>query len=1197
MKRPDYICSDHWNEWRESQVDADIIALNVRSNVDPYSFLCYGLPKSERRNDGRLRDKWIYLYGNLTENWAVRGIDVLNLQSESEWGSIKPDHPRIDTSKNKPIKYEHPARVSTEIFALRVPQHIWQEIASRCGVPLPSPIEAIHFWQWVIENKDVPLILTEGAKKGGAILTVGYACLALPGIFNGYRQQKDAFGFPTGKTHLIEQLQVFATPGRKIYFAFDNDSKPSTRASVKTAIAKTAWLFTQKGCHCYVIDWEGYPEKGVDELIAAHGASTFHHQFNEAKSLHRWQAIQYRQLTYPISFHHDPTQKYLSNFTAPSNAKLICLKAPKGTGKTEWLVRQVLNAIYSGQKVLVISHRRQLARALCERFGIDYLEDVRTSDTQGVFGYGLCVDSMHAQSLAKFKPEQWENALIIIDECEQVFWHLLNASTEVKRHRVEILKNLKTLVTNALSPETEGKVFLSDADLSDYSIDYVISLAGIKVQPWLALHTCTQESDCYDCYVFGGNNPTDLVKALCNHIEAGGKPMVCLSSQKAKSKWSTLVLEAQLQQLFPDKRILRIDAESVSDPLHPAYGSIASLNEILLNYDIVLASPAIETGVSIDIRGHFTSVWGIGLGVQPENSFRQFLSRLREAVPRFIWLASRGIGKIGNGSTSVKSLLASQHSSVAAHLQLLLTCELPEDINTNFQPISLTTWARFAARINQGMNAYKESVLEGLIEEGHRIIPTDSDQNLLPSSVQPLHQQIKATRDQLYQQYCQDVTQAPNPDDNDYQQLASKRSRTQQERIAYHKGQLVRRYGLEEFSPSLVEFDDDGWYAKIRLHYFLTMGKPYLESRDLAVAQRYIQQGEGALWTPDFAYSQWGAAVRVLEFLGILELLDPTLEVSSVSPTIVELAQKALQISWLIECILGLRISEKDTPIAIVQKLLGKCDLKLEYLGRYGSTLERVRVYGGVLVKDNRFDIFQQWSQRDSLAAQHQAATREFHSGEADTVATTKATASPDPETVSTPLNIYIYKDKGGMDMNTPPGEATPHPTPGAPIPAQPVEVRGNSGRSPSEDLVFCHLFLADLQTGAEAFSSAQEVLERFCEAESRGELVIAALPRDYWEQVCGLLPQVLEVLEATEHELPQNDPSPFRLKGAARLLLEAISYGVQTVRCVLKRLSVEERWIALFQLEEQCGDAFAHLEQVDPLFWEWVGTLEPVVE
>ena len=85
--------------------------------------------------------------------------------------------------------------------------------------------------------------------------------------------------------------------------------------------------------------------------------------------------------------------------------------------------------------------------------------------------------------------------------------------------------------------------------------------------------------------------------------------MVCVSGQKDKCTWGTKTLEARLLELNPDLRFLRIDRESLADPNHPAYGGIDKLNELLKYYDVVLASPVIETGVSINIRGHFDSVW------------------------------------------------------------------------------------------------------------------------------------------------------------------------------------------------------------------------------------------------------------------------------------------------------------------------------------------------------------------------------------------------------------------------------------------------------------------------------------------------------------------------------------------------------------------------------------------------------------
>ena len=129
---------------------------------------------------------------------------------------------------------------------------------------------------------------------------------------------------------------------------------------------------------------------------------------------------------------------------------------------------------------------------------------------------------------------------------------------------------------------------------------------------------------------YGGNDPRELITALKKAIANGQKTLIHTSSQKHQSGTGTINLERYFKKLFPHLKILRIDAETVADPQHPAYGCMGNLNTILPQYDIVLASPVIETRVSIDLKGHFDSVWGIASGVQTVDAACQALERLRD---------------------------------------------------------------------------------------------------------------------------------------------------------------------------------------------------------------------------------------------------------------------------------------------------------------------------------------------------------------------------------------------------------------------------------------------------------------------------------------------------------------------------------------------------------------------------------------
>jgi hypothetical protein len=96
------------------------------------------------------------------------------------------------------------------------------------------------------------------------------------------------------------------------------------------------------------------------------------------------------QLTYPTSCRLN--KRYLGEFSVPPSARLVALKAPKGTGKTEWLTKQVQMALDRGTPALVLTHRVQLGQALCGRFGTPYVSEIKDSEFGKTLGYGLCVE-------------------------------------------------------------------------------------------------------------------------------------------------------------------------------------------------------------------------------------------------------------------------------------------------------------------------------------------------------------------------------------------------------------------------------------------------------------------------------------------------------------------------------------------------------------------------------------------------------------------------------------------------------------------------------------------------------------------------------------------------------------------------------------------------------------------------------------
>lgn len=993
---------DYLREWQQSCVDEQLIRLNVMplTGTSAAEYLLYA-DELPRRNDGRISDTLLKRYEHTERGgWWCSGIDLLTGKNDL-WGCFKPQFPRINSDRDKPIKYEHPPKAATGIFALRVPTHLWQRIADGAQVTtIPQegkPGQAGgEFWQWLVQHPEIPLCITEGAKKAGALLTAGYAAIALPGIHNGYRTPRDGDGRRTGKSCLIPQLQKLAVPGREVYIAFDCDVKPAAVQSVNSAIRRLGYLLVQAGCSVRVVTWNPQLGKGADDLIASQGEPAFHRAYARALPLDSWKAAGLNRLTHAPSLQLDC--RYLPQLAIPETAKLIGIKSAKGTGKTRLLEQIVAASLSQNRAVLVIGHRIKLVEELCQRFGLQYVTELQANATGKVRGYGLCIDSLHSNSQAKFNAADWSNATVIIDEVEQVIWHALNSET-CRSNRVAILKSLKTLMQDIFSGE--GQVFTADADLSDTSLDYLISLAGIPLLPFI-VHNTWKPSEAEACkvYNYAGNSPKELLKDLVAYIQDGGKPFVCLSAQKLTSQWGTQALESYFKKQFPEKSILRLDAESLAEPNHPAYACINQLNSVLGNYDIVFASPAIETGVSIDIKGHFTSVWCIAQGVQSAASVCQALGRIRENLPRYIWAATYGFNQVGNGSTSIPALLTSGHRLTELNIRLLQQSDFAslEDLDTGFQAESLLCWAKMAVRTNASMLEYRQSILALLQEEGHCILDSslvdfylskksnnklqginensshsnsESQQikvletNSSEAIFNQLSETINAVREQNYQAECEAIAAAADLSEENYQSLRKQLVKTVIERRSLRKYELSQRYCIP-VTAKLVILDDRDWHQKIRLHYFLTVGRRYLAERNAIVAQQLINRGNGSLFLPDFNESQLGAAIGTMEVLGIPVLLaNPERKLCSKDADLQRLLEIALNNRSEIKTVLGIGIALNASPIAIIRRFLDKIGCSLTCIGTKRIEKKTVRIYQTLMPNDCREQVFQQWLIRD----------------------------------------------------------------------------------------------------------------------------------------------------------------------------------------------------------------------------------------
>lgn len=835
-------------------------------------------------------------------------------------------------------QYLAPKGIGDKPYLPTIPKAIIYQIAAQYQLEPPAEEESV--WVWLLLHPEIPIIITEGAKKALAAISQGYIALSLFGCNCGVKDLKV-------KPELLPYVE-----GRQVTIAFDRDLKGETRYKVFKATKRLGSALTHDAkSKVQIASWDGTQGKGIDDLIS-HAPHLFHQAIETAKNFDDWRLGQYTDLSVynPITLN----QRYL-NLNLPENARLIALKSPKGTGKTEWIAQQVAAAIAQGIPIIVLSHREQLVKELSSRFGIAYRTELKELGQGKQLGYGLCIDSLHPNANPSFDPESWEGCWVILDEVEQVFWHLLNSRT-CQHNRVPILETLTHLLN------VSERIFIADADLSKISLDYVTRLLDEPVIPWLVVNewrpTTPKRALVY-------NSPESLLSDMMEAIRNGDRLLVHTGAQKVSSRWGTINLESLIKITFPDLNILRIDAESVADPLHPAYGCMSNLNGVVARYDVVIASPTLETGVSIDIK-HFHRVFCFAVGSQTVEAVGQGLERYRHNVPRHIWIKERSNQRIGNGSDNLRSLIKSQDKLFKTNCYYLGQVDALSEIDDDHSSQHLKTWATLAALKNYGFKNYRKAVLELLKADGYHIEEIEETEGQ-----QAMKEEIKAIADANYQAHCEQVSQAPILDDLSYQRVKDKRTKTETERLSEKKTAIAKRYLTEEVTTDMVKADDNGFYGQIQLHYYLTIGNAFLKQRDTKKVDKITANGKSQAFVPDINETCLAAQVLALKAIGIEQFFDQEREFTS--DGLQEWFDSLHQYRQDIKTYLNQTVNaEKDTPIAVAQRLLRTIGLKLTCIGQRTIDGKRQRVYKMMnLNLDDRNAIFDRWLERDQQASLH----------------------------------------------------------------------------------------------------------------------------------------------------------------------------------------------------------------------------------
>jgi hypothetical protein len=825
----------------------------------------------------------------------------------------------------------------------KIPRDVAIAAAAKVGPECESSLIA-HldngglFWEWIQDCPQIPITVTEGCYKALAAINAGYIALSL-------------YGVTCGKTaRMIKPELLPYVQGRPVYLAMDSEWKSDTRKH--TALLGKA-LSHHARATVKIATWDGKIGKGIDDLCAV-DPELFHTAIAKAQSLNDWQLSQYFTLDDLISLRLNCPNLAEAVKTIPTE-KLIGIKSPKKTYKTELLSQWVADYLYRGGRVIVPVHREQLAKDLGNRLGLEY----RTERTKegAIFGYCLCVDSLHPDANPSFNPADWHGCWVILDEADQVFWHLLNSET-CKYNRAAILEAFTQLVNVA------DKVIMASADLNGVCFDYVQSLLETPADTYLIVNDWQHPTR--PCFAY--DKPQELFTKLRECIENGQKIWVATGGQKDKSKWGTRNLERMLSKLYPDLKILRIDRDSVAEPGHPAYGCMGNLNAVVSLYDVVIASPTVETGVSVN-GDHFDGVFCFASGSQTVDAIGQSVERVRADVPRYLWASERApLNKIGSGSVNPWALMHREKSLLKLN-QALNEADNFADFNLGIKAKHLETWAKIAAYHNKGFAEYRASIYALLGANGFDVQSfAIADDGEADNAKEMATQSAEAG----HAEYCEKVAAAPIVDDRQYRTLKDKRAKTETERLTEKATAIAKKYSTDKIGPDLVDRDSDPkWHGQLRLHFYLKMGEALAKPRDQDRIQS-LAKGNGKAFTPDVNRACLSPKLKLLrEYVGLQDWLTPGRILTSDDPDLKAWHQKMCKGARDIKKIAGITINPDpdaigNSPIAVLNRFLKMLGLKLNFIGIANFNGTQTRQYRLLtLDPDGRSAIFERWAKEN----------------------------------------------------------------------------------------------------------------------------------------------------------------------------------------------------------------------------------------
>lgn len=598
---------------------------------------------------------------------------------------------------------------------------------------------------------------------------------------------------------------------------------PDENASAFTVISKAGVY----GVHCMKCNTTFYTSSELSKY-------DFNYNLDNLKQMENEHVLEYQDVNGLISIPELPNilrtnERYLSHVDFDSD--LVLVKSPKGSGKTYWLEKIVKRCKKDNKKrsewlgkdvttnkkwerwggVLLIGHRRSLITSLSNRLGLKSYINYSSVDldtktvTSETFNeptpyYSICVDSL--STLINTEVNWFP--IIIIDEVEQVLSHLTSETVKGKRNNTYL--TFKHLINSA------KKIYVMDSDLNGLTVKSLHQMIQEKNRSVsLLINEYTENSKSLDLY----NNENHLTKVLIDSISINERCFVC-SNSKIKVKSLTEVIK---QKYGDTKKVLCITSDNSAEKTIQKF--ISNIATEILEYDVVLCSPTLGTGLDISFQNDsqlIDCVYGFfETRVNTHFDLDQQMSRVRNPKMTRLWISPQTFRFETNESVIRKEV----ENSKKEQRQIISITN--EGVKKYGDDEYLNLYSNVTSIQRASKNNLRNNFIDMKRHFGWKVIEVEMDK----TNVDEIKELKALAKKEEKIKNIQSLLEAKLITRNEYKVLSIAK-----EQIPLTNKQKVsmRRYEIESFyvqdlSEELIQMDDDGKLRKQIREYELLISK------------------------------------------------------------------------------------------------------------------------------------------------------------------------------------------------------------------------------------------------------------------------------------------------------------------------------------------------------------------------------------